>query len=168
MTLVPGARRREATELEVRFAAEGDGTRVDLEHRGWEILAERAQESRERATTSGWGDVLGYYTRHLERLMGYSVVNVEEIEGAGPGGAVRFVRRELGLEAFGINWFELPPGAPGHEHDEADSGQEEVNVVVAGSGRLARRRRGGAGARSAPSSASTRRRPASRSPARTG
>ena len=66
--------------------------------------------------------------------MGYSVVNVEEIEGAGPGGAVRFVRRELGCEAFGINWFELPPGTPGREHDETDTGQEEVNVVIAGSG----------------------------------
>jgi mannose-6-phosphate isomerase-like protein (cupin superfamily) len=66
--------------------------------------------------------------------MGYSIVNVDEIEGAGPGGGVRFVRRELGLEAFGINWFELPPGAEGHEHHEIDSGQEEVNVVVAGSG----------------------------------
>jgi mannose-6-phosphate isomerase-like protein (cupin superfamily) len=66
--------------------------------------------------------------------MGYSVKNIEEIEGAGPGGAVRFVRRELGLAAFGINWFELPPGAPGVEHDETDSDQEEVNVVVAGSG----------------------------------
>ena len=66
--------------------------------------------------------------------MGYSVVNVEEIEGSGPGDAVRFIRRELGLEAFGINWFELPPGAPGHEHDESGTGQEEVNVVVAGSG----------------------------------
>ena len=30
--------------------------------------------------------------------MGYSVVNVGDIEGAGPGGAVRFVRRELGAE----------------------------------------------------------------------
>ena len=66
--------------------------------------------------------------------MGYSVVNVDEIEGAGPGGAVRFVRRELGCEAFGINWFELPPGAEGLEHHEADSGQEEVNVVIEGSG----------------------------------
>ena len=66
--------------------------------------------------------------------MGYSVINVAEIEGAGPGGAVRFVRRALGLEAFGINWFELPPGAVGQEHDESESGQEEVNVVVGGSG----------------------------------
>jgi uncharacterized cupin superfamily protein len=66
--------------------------------------------------------------------MGYSIVNVEEIEGAGPGGAVRFVRRELDCEAFGINWFELPPGTSGKEHNETDSGQEEVNVVIAGSG----------------------------------
>ena len=66
--------------------------------------------------------------------MGYSVVNVDEIEGAGPGGAVRFVRRELGCEAFGINWFELPPGAEGREHDEAATGQEEVSVVISGSG----------------------------------
>ena len=66
--------------------------------------------------------------------MGYSVVNVEELEGAGPGGAVRFVRRELGVEAFGINWYEIPPNTEGREHNEQESGQEEVNVVVRGSG----------------------------------
>ena len=66
--------------------------------------------------------------------MGYSLVHVEEIEGSGPGSAFHFVRRELGVEAFGINWFELAPGAEGHEHDESTSGQEEVNVVVRGSG----------------------------------
>jgi quercetin dioxygenase-like cupin family protein len=66
--------------------------------------------------------------------MGYSMVNVDEVEGSGPGGAVRFVRRRLGLEAFGLNWFELPPDATGHEHDEAATGQEEVNVVLRGGG----------------------------------
>lgn len=66
--------------------------------------------------------------------MGYSVVNVNDIEGAGPGGAVRFVRKQLGVEAFGINWFEVPPDMEGIEHDESDSGQEEVNVIVRGSG----------------------------------
>ncbi len=66
--------------------------------------------------------------------MGYSHVNVDDIEGAGPGGAVRFVRRELGVGAFGINWFEIPPNAEGRDHDESGSGQEEVNVVVRGSG----------------------------------
>jgi quercetin dioxygenase-like cupin family protein len=66
--------------------------------------------------------------------MGYSTIDVEEIEGEGPGGAVRFVRRRLGVEAFGINWFEIPPNSPGREHDESDTGQEEVNVCIRGSG----------------------------------
>ena len=66
--------------------------------------------------------------------MPYSMVNIEEIEGAGPGGAVRFVRRELGVEAFGINWFEIAPNSEGIEHDEEQTQQEEVNVVVRGSG----------------------------------
>jgi quercetin dioxygenase-like cupin family protein len=64
----------------------------------------------------------------------YSVVNVADIEGAGPGGAVRFVRRELGVEAFGINWFELPPRTEGRMHSESETGQEEVSIVVRGSG----------------------------------
>jgi quercetin dioxygenase-like cupin family protein len=66
--------------------------------------------------------------------VGYSVINVDDIKPGGPTGAVRFVRRELGVEAFGINWFELQPGVEGHEHDEQGSGQEEVCVVVRGSG----------------------------------
>lgn len=66
--------------------------------------------------------------------MRFSIVNVDDIEPAGPGGAVRFVRRALGVQAFGINWFELPANAEGREHDEADSGQEEVSFVVQGSG----------------------------------
>lgn len=34
--------------------------------------------------------------------MAYSVINVDELEREGPGGAVRFVRRRLRVEAFGI------------------------------------------------------------------
>jgi quercetin dioxygenase-like cupin family protein len=66
--------------------------------------------------------------------VGYSIARVEDIEPAGPGGAVRFVRRELGVEAFGINWFEIPPNTEGRRHDESETGQEEVNVIVHGSG----------------------------------
>ena len=66
--------------------------------------------------------------------MGYSMINVDEVEAAGPGGAVRFVRRELGVEAFGINWFEIPPNSEGKEHDEEDTRQEEVTVIIRGSG----------------------------------
>jgi len=66
--------------------------------------------------------------------MGYSVIDIGEIEGSGPGGAVRFVRRQLGVEAFGVNWFELPPNSEGRKHDETETGQEEVNIVISGGG----------------------------------
>jgi mannose-6-phosphate isomerase-like protein (cupin superfamily) len=66
--------------------------------------------------------------------VGYSKLNIQDVEGAGPGGAFHFVRRELGVLAFGVNWIELPPGTEGREHDESASEQEEVHVVVAGSG----------------------------------
>ena len=66
--------------------------------------------------------------------MSFSVVQVDDLPHEGPGGAVRFVRRHLGVGAFGINWFELPPNATGHEHDEQESQQEEVNVIIGGSG----------------------------------
>ena len=66
--------------------------------------------------------------------MGWSIVHVDDIEPAGPGGAVRFVRRELGARAFGINRYELGPNVVGREHDERESDQEEVNIVVRGSG----------------------------------
>ena len=48
------------TEVEVRFLPEGDGTRVELEHRGWERLAEDAEEKRS-SYDSGWDFVLGRY-----------------------------------------------------------------------------------------------------------
>ena len=66
--------------------------------------------------------------------MGYSLVQVDELPPEGPGGAVRFVRRHLGVGAFGINWFEIAPNAEGREHDELGTQQEEVNVVIGGSG----------------------------------
>lgn len=49
-----------ATEVEVAFAPEEGGTRVDLEHRGWERLGERAELARTEYD-SGWDGVLGLY-----------------------------------------------------------------------------------------------------------
>lgn len=54
----------EQTEVEVRFTPEGDGTRVELEHRGWESLAQGAAEKRADYDT-GWGNVLGRYEARL-------------------------------------------------------------------------------------------------------
>jgi uncharacterized protein YndB with AHSA1/START domain len=60
MSWYPGGTPAEATELEVRFAAEGDGTKVELEHRGWEILGEKAAETRGQYD-GGWAGVLAEF-----------------------------------------------------------------------------------------------------------
>jgi uncharacterized protein YndB with AHSA1/START domain len=52
------------TEVEVRFVPDGGGTRVELEHRGWERLEECAAEKRADYDT-GWGFVLGKYVDRL-------------------------------------------------------------------------------------------------------
>lgn len=49
-----------ATEVEVRFVPEGDATRVELEHRGWDALPEEAAKKRASYDT-GWDFVLGCY-----------------------------------------------------------------------------------------------------------
>jgi uncharacterized protein YndB with AHSA1/START domain len=64
MSWSPGSEPAKATELSVRFTAEGERTRVDLDHVGWEILAERAHEARS-SYDGGWESVLDHYTRHL-------------------------------------------------------------------------------------------------------
>ena len=44
------------TELEVRFEAVAEGTRVSLEHRGWERLGDLAMKARESYDAdTGWG-----------------------------------------------------------------------------------------------------------------
>jgi mannose-6-phosphate isomerase-like protein (cupin superfamily) len=68
--------------------------------------------------------------------MGHSVVDLDELEGEGPGGMVRKVRRALEVRAFGLNHFTLPPGVTGREHDHGLEGQEEVYFVVRGSGTM--------------------------------
>lgn len=46
------------------------------------------------------------------------------------------VRRSLGVECFGLNMVELPPGGSIPEHDETGRDQEEVFYVVAGDATL--------------------------------
>ncbi len=58
----PGGEPTEASEVEVGFAADGDGTRVVLEHRGWERFGESALARRRRYVGPGtWGAVLEHY-----------------------------------------------------------------------------------------------------------
>lgn len=48
------------TEIEMRFTPEGDGTRFDFEHRGWEILGAEAEEAAAQYD-GGWVTVLRHY-----------------------------------------------------------------------------------------------------------
>ena len=61
----------------------------------------------------------------------YDVARLNELDGV-----VKKLRRALGVTAFGVNYFELPPGAEGLQHNETQTNQEEVYVYVKGSGRL--------------------------------
>ena len=59
----PG-RRAAPTEIEVRFAPEENGTRVELEHRHWERLGVEGQEAR-ASYQSGWDPVLERFVEAL-------------------------------------------------------------------------------------------------------
>jgi uncharacterized protein YndB with AHSA1/START domain len=56
----PGTDPEKATRVEVSFAPDGDGTRVELTHTGWEAMGERAEAARQ-SYDEGWGLVLGRY-----------------------------------------------------------------------------------------------------------
>lgn len=53
------------------------------------------------------------------------------------GGAFKRARAELGVSAFGMQVFDLPPNFDQYpEHDHAETGQEEVFVVMSGSAEM--------------------------------
>ena len=51
------------THVEIRFRAEAGGTRVELEHSGWEQSA-KTRDARNNYD-SGWGTILGHYQAAL-------------------------------------------------------------------------------------------------------
>jgi uncharacterized cupin superfamily protein len=64
---------------------------------------------------------------------GYTIAHRDECETSGHW---RLVRRTLGLNSFGMNLVDIPPGEQIPEHDETARDQEEVFLVVAGSATL--------------------------------
>ena len=56
----PGRESSTAQEVEVVFTAEGQGTRLDLSHRNWELVGANAKEIRKNYVR-GWDYVLGLY-----------------------------------------------------------------------------------------------------------
>jgi quercetin dioxygenase-like cupin family protein len=63
--------------------------------------------------------------------MSYSIFETASVEGRR-----KLVAGELAARAVRMNQFDSPPGFEGHEHDELESGQEEVYVALRGHGVL--------------------------------
>jgi mannose-6-phosphate isomerase-like protein (cupin superfamily) len=64
----------------------------------------------------------------------YTAKRIEQMEAAFGGGFVK-ARAELGVSAFGFQVIQMPPSYSDYpEHDHAESGQEEVYLVLGGSG----------------------------------
>jgi quercetin dioxygenase-like cupin family protein len=66
--------------------------------------------------------------------MAVVVVHTEDVES--PNGVFRPFTDSLGVSGFRVNRLDLPAGQSGPEHDHSANGQEEVYVVVGGSGVL--------------------------------
>ncbi len=52
----------DGTEVEVRFDPVADGTRVTLEHRGWEAVAAEVRAARRNGKRAGWANILLWYS----------------------------------------------------------------------------------------------------------
>ena len=62
-------------------------------------------------------------------LEGVTIRRREDLERTGNW---LLVRRSLGVDAFGLNLVEIPPGERIPEHDETPRDQEEVYVMLTG------------------------------------
>ncbi len=63
-------------------------------------------------------------------MAGFTIVHLDDFERPFPKWAL--ARKTLGLQSFGMNVVELPPGETIPEHTEVESDQEEVFIVLAG------------------------------------
>lgn len=80
------------------------------------------------AISIGWhGD---RHDRGAEIIVSFKFIHLDDCDTAGNW---QLVRRTLGLEAFGINVVEIPPGEQIPEHNETERDQEEVFYVLTGS-----------------------------------
>ena len=64
--------------------------------------------------------------------MAYTVADADDVEGR-----FKKIRAALGVSAFGINQVDLPAGFDGYpDHDELETGHEEVFYCLRGSGTI--------------------------------
>lgn len=93
----PGRGPEESTEVEVRFLADEHGTRVEIEHRDWDRLADGEARRTGYTGPSAWGYVLDHFADAADRL-----TPVDEIE------ALRAAYRAFYAEAR-TGGFGAPP-----------------------------------------------------------
>jgi uncharacterized cupin superfamily protein len=62
--------------------------------------------------------------------MSVTLIHRDECETSGNW---KLVRRTLGLQAFGVNLVNIPPGEQIPEHDEVERDQEELFFILEGS-----------------------------------
>jgi mannose-6-phosphate isomerase-like protein (cupin superfamily) len=81
------------------------------------------------------GEELGAGTTQKGAIVGnYAVRRIDEMEAIFHG-AFKRAGAELGVESFGLQIFDMPPGIDQYpEHDHSEDGQEEVYVTLRGSG----------------------------------
>jgi quercetin dioxygenase-like cupin family protein len=66
----------------------------------------------------------------------YTVKHLDDMEAIF-GGAFRRTGASLGVESFGMQVFDMPGGSENYpEHDHNHDGQEEVYVILSGSGEM--------------------------------
>jgi uncharacterized cupin superfamily protein len=66
--------------------------------------------------------------------MAYTLLHEDDPSIESFRGVFLKIRRALGTTAFGLNELRMPPGYEGFEHDESETGHEEVYAVLSGSG----------------------------------
>jgi len=66
--------------------------------------------------------------------LAHAVIHTDDVEAR--NGVFKPLTAPLGVGAFKINQLSLPAGGEGPEHDHTADGQDEVYVVIAGSGTL--------------------------------
>jgi uncharacterized protein YndB with AHSA1/START domain len=62
----PGRGEETAQEVEITFTPQGDGTRVDIRHYGWEKLGDRLEDTI-ASYQEGWDKVIASYAQAAER-----------------------------------------------------------------------------------------------------
>ena len=71
-------------------------------------------------------------------MAGYSIKHRDEFETMEGSGESTWLlaRKALGTSSFGFNLVEIEPGGQIPEHDEAQSGQDELYVILEGEATL--------------------------------